>query len=244
MDHYFRAGSALINEAGYSYEKIKAYLLSEIEGGRLVAGSKIPSENELARQFGVVRMTVNRAITELVGEGIIYRIKGSGTYVSDGRFDTTLIEIAPISETVSKRGASHSAKVQTVRPFPASKVLARDFNLEEGAPLFTSEILHFSDSRPIQYEVRYVNPQVAPDYLLQDFERITPTEYLIAVAPIQRVEYVITAMVPTLHIANVLEMVPHEPVLMLRRRTFAFGKVASLAELHHPSSRFEFSGVI
>ena len=42
---------------------------------------RVPSENALVREFGVARMTVNRAVRELAQEGFLTRVKGGGTYV-------------------------------------------------------------------------------------------------------------------------------------------------------------------
>lgn len=62
------------------YEKIRDYLLEKIEGGK--PGEKLPSENELCKQFGVSRITVQRAIKDLLEEKIIFRRKGKGTFVA------------------------------------------------------------------------------------------------------------------------------------------------------------------
>ena len=64
------------------YLLLKEALRARRDQGSLINGQKIPSENELARDFGISRQTVRQAVGELVSEGLLYRIKGSGTYVS------------------------------------------------------------------------------------------------------------------------------------------------------------------
>ncbi len=60
---------------------VKNFILEKIESGALQPGDKIPSENELARMFGVSRVTINTAISQLHVQGIVDRIKGKGTFV-------------------------------------------------------------------------------------------------------------------------------------------------------------------
>ena len=64
------------------YRQITAWLTEEIEKGTLCYGERIPSEKELAEQFGVSRQTVRRALKDLNAEGILVSRRGSGTYVS------------------------------------------------------------------------------------------------------------------------------------------------------------------
>lgn len=65
------------------YLRIQRILEEQILAGKLPAGSQLPGERVLARQFGVSQMTVNRAIQELVRKGRLYRRSGAGTFVTD-----------------------------------------------------------------------------------------------------------------------------------------------------------------
>lgn len=64
------------------YGQIIEYLKREIEDGKFQPGDKLPTEQELAAMFGVSRITSNRALVELEREGIISRVRGSGSYLS------------------------------------------------------------------------------------------------------------------------------------------------------------------
>ena len=63
--------------------------------------------------------------------------------------------------------------------------------------MFHTLIVHFENGVPLQCEDRYVNPEAAPDYLKTDFTRITPTHYLLQVAPLWQAQYSIEASLPT-----------------------------------------------
>ena len=64
------------------YVRIQEYIAELILSGKLAPDSKIPSERDFSEDLGVSRMTVRKAITELVSEGLLERRHGSGTYVA------------------------------------------------------------------------------------------------------------------------------------------------------------------
>ena len=95
---------------------------------------------------------------------------------------------------------------------------------------------------PIQVEDRYVLASFAPECLQQDFESITPSAYLTAVAPLQEAEQAVRASVPNPAIRKHLDMPDDEPSLVVMRRTWSQGRPVTFARLHHPGSRYELMG--
>ncbi|WP_448524135.1 GntR family transcriptional regulator [Pseudothermotoga sp.] len=63
------------------YKVVKEYLLSKIKTGELLPDDRVPSEKELMEMFQVSRITVRKAIDELVLEGFLYRLQGIGSFV-------------------------------------------------------------------------------------------------------------------------------------------------------------------
>jgi len=225
-----------------AYQRVKAFVLERIHNGQWKEGDAIPGEEALARDFGVSRMTVNRAIRALSDEQIVERIQGSGTYVAQQKYQATLVDIRNIADEIAGRGHQHRSELHRLERTKADDPLARAFGVKLGAPLFHSVVVHFENGQPIQVEDRYVNPQVAPDYLAQDFGTQTPNAYLMRVAPLQGVSFRIEAVAPSTAVAEMLAMQPGEPCLVLRRQTRSMGKVASVAAMWHPASRYQFTG--
>jgi GntR family histidine utilization transcriptional repressor len=224
------------------FQRIKDHLLAEIHAGRWQEGDAIPSEQALARQFGVSRMTVNRAVRELTDGQILTRIQGSGTYVAQHKYQATLVEIKSIAEEVRARGHAHRSELHLLERAKASEHMAQPFGVRAGHLLFHSVIVHFENDVPIQVEDRWVNAEVAPGYMDQDFSTITPNEYLMAAAPLQGVQYSIEALGPPREIAEMLRIPPREPCLVLKRRTLSKAQIASVATMWHPGSRYQFAG--
>ncbi|MGS0742379.1 histidine utilization repressor [Glaciimonas sp. GG7] len=224
------------------FQSIKDFLLAEIQAGHWREGDAIPSEQALAKQFNVSRMTVNRAVRELTTEQILTRVQGSGTYVAQQKYQSTLIEIKSIAEEVRARGHIHRSELYQLERHKASDLLAKQFGLEIGDPLFHSVIVHFENDIPIQVEDRWINPKVVPDYIRQDFSRMTPNEYLMTTAPLQGMNYEIEAKTAPRTIAAMLQITQKEPCLVLKRKTLSMDQVASIATMWHPGSRYRFTG--
>jgi GntR family transcriptional regulator, histidine utilization repressor len=223
-----------------AYEQIKRYVIKRISDGDWKPGGLIPSEMELVKEFGVARMTVSRALRELTSERVVTRVQGSGTFVAPKHYESTVLEIRNIADEIAARGHRHSARVLKLESSDDPQALS-SFALARG-PVFHSCIVHLEEGEPIQYEDRYVNPNVFPDYLQQDFTVETPNHYMVRLAPIQRAEFRIYAQKPDAYVRRHLMMEIGEPCLQLWRRTWVGDEVATSVLLWHPASRFHLAG--
>jgi GntR family transcriptional regulator, histidine utilization repressor len=225
------------------YVQLKEHVLQNIRSGEWRSGERVPSEHELVRKFNVSRMTANRALRELMRSGVLARIAGVGTFVGDFKAAAHPLQIRNIAQEIRDRGHRHRALPVTLeRIMPAATVRSR-LGITAHAPhVFHSLIVHFENDVALQVEDRYVNPLVAPDYLAADFTAVTPYEYLMEVAPLQRVEHVVRAVQPEARIRALLTLRPREPALLIERVTWSRAGPASFALLYHPGSRFELRG--
>jgi len=69
------------------YEQVKHLILKDIQHRQLKPGDRLPTEAELCRQFGWSRLTIGRAMNDLVTMGVLTRVRGSGTYVAAPKMD-------------------------------------------------------------------------------------------------------------------------------------------------------------
>jgi GntR family histidine utilization transcriptional repressor len=225
------------------YVQLKEHVLQNIRAGNWRAGERVPSEHELVREFKVSRMTANRALRELMRSGVLARIAGVGTFVGDLKAAAHPLQIRNVAQEIRDRGHRHRALPVTIeRVLPAPIVRTR-LGITARAPhVFHSLIVHFENDVALQVEDRYVNPLVAPDYLATDFTQVTPHEYLMEVAPLQRVEHVVRAVHPETRIRALLKLTAGEPALLIERLTWSRALPASFALLYHPGNRFELRG--
>jgi len=225
------------------YAQVKQHLRDALAAGRYPPGALMPSEAELVAQFGVSRMTVNRALRELQADGLVDRVQGVGTFAAQLGKVASQLTIRDLHEEITERGHQHRAEVHLARAERARAPLAAQLGLATGETVFHTLIVHFENGVPLQCEDRYVNPAAAPDYLSVDFTRTTPTHYLLAVAPLWQAQYSIEAARPTAEEARLLGIAAGEPCLVVVRRTIgAQQQPITLARLVHPGLRYRLQG--
>lgn len=224
------------------YQQVKEYILEKMNKGELLPGMKIESEAELVSSLKVSRMTVNRAVRELTSEGRLSRVQGRGTFVASRKPQSTLLEIKAIDQEIRERGGVYSCSIHLMVEEKAKPSVAAAMDLEPYAPLYHSIIVHKDNGIPIQLGCRYINPKIFPDFLKQDFNRITVSEYLLKTAPVSAIEHVVEALIPDSWIRQLLEINASEPCLALYRKTWVGEVIATHSIFYYPGSRYTLGG--
>ena len=224
------------------YARVKAYLKQGLASGLWPPDALMPSEAQLVVQFGVSRMTVGRALRELTAEGLVTRVQGVGSFAAHLLHVASTLCIRDLHEEIGARGHRHHVKVHLCRSEALPAAQAVQFGLAPGTPVFHTLIVHFENGVALQCEDRLVNPACAPDYLKTDFTRITPTQYLLQVAPLWQAQYAIEAGAPSAREARLLDIPRQAPCLIIVRRTVNRGVPITLARLTHPGSRYRVEG--
>jgi len=93
----------------------------------------------------------------------------------------------------------------------------------------------------LQLELRWVNPQFAPDYIEQDFTLATPNEYLTKNCPLSSIEHTVEAVIAATNIQQHLGLTATQPCLLLNRRTWSKQDLISVALLYHPADKYKLS---
>jgi GntR family histidine utilization transcriptional repressor len=229
-------------QATARYLQVKQYILRQISDGNLRAGERVLSENELVRELDVARMTANRALRELAADGVLVRVAGVGTFVAEQRVHAHPLEVRNIADEIRSRGHDYEARIVSIGSVTASREIGERCGVSAGARLDHSLLIHCEGGTALQVEDRYVNPTVVPGYLRNDFTRTTPHEFLMQAAPLQRAEHTVRAIIPDGRIRRMLKLDATDACLLIRRRTWASGRIASVADLYHPGSRYELTG--
>ncbi len=225
------------------YIQIREYLRRQMDEGQLRPGDRIPTEAQLCEQFAVSRMTVNKAVRDLVREGRLLRRARAGTIVQAPRAESPLHAIRNIAEEVRQRGHVYQGEVLVLEAVTADPALADALRVPVGEPLYHSRIIHKENGLPIQLEDRHVLAACTPGYLEQDFSRNTPNAFLTRLCPAQAVEHRVEAVLPDKQQAEWLGIEASEPCLRVLRRTWADDRLMSYAELLHPGSRYSLRSI-
>ena len=224
------------------YARVKLYLKSALASGQWAAGALMPSEAALVAQFGVSRMTVNRALRELQADGLVERTQGVGTFAARLHRVSSSLTIRDLHEEIKARGHQHHAVVHLQRREKASTAVAAKLGLVKGDMVFHSLIVHHEDGVPLQSEDRYVNPACSPGYLAADFTRTTPTQVLFDTTALWRAQYAVEAVPASAGDAQLLGIHPGDACLVIHRSTFTRDATITAARLVHPGARYLVQG--
>ena len=130
------------------YAQLKEQIIAAIARGELAPGDQIPSQRVLCERHTMSHMTVRRAISELLSEGVLYAIPGKGLYVTEPKQDAEPLLIG-FSEDMSRRGMVASSQVLAAEIVGASTVLASALGVTVGTPLAHLRRLRLADGEPM-----------------------------------------------------------------------------------------------
>ena len=236
------AGSPAQARRAAPYTVVMQFLKDGLTAGQWPTDALMPSEATLVAQFGVSRMTVNRALRELQSEGLLKRVQGLGTFAAPLHPVSSTLRIRDLHEEIEARGHQHHAVVYVQRSEKAKAALATQLGLPTGARVFHTLIVHHENGVPLQCEDRYVNPASSPGYLGHDFSQTTPTQVLFETTALWRAQYSIEAEPATAEEARLLGLRKNTACLVVTRRTFSRDATITLARLVHPGARYVLQG--
>jgi GntR family histidine utilization transcriptional repressor len=221
------------------YQQIKNTIQDKIRSGDWLAGQKLPSENDLVEALGVSRMTIHRSLRELTHAGLINRVHGLGSFVADAPRHASLIELKDIAIEIEQSGKQHRSQILSLSNVLTSPDVSVQMQIVAGKPVYYLNAVHFQDEIPIQLESRYVNPDLVPDFLFQDFSQLTSTSYLLEQFQPDEMEHIVRAVMPAYHEQQILLIESSEPCLQLSRRTWKNNQVVTYVTMTYPSSRYD-----
>lgn len=224
------------------YIQIEEELKQRIFLGEYKIGEPIPSERDLSVSFGVSRMTVRQAITNLVSTGMLFREKGRGTYVSTPKFEQPLNGLTSFSEDMRARGLKPSSKIVKFEKQIPSFDVARDLQLEEDEEVYVIIRIRNADDQPMAIEKTYIPVQTLPDLnvklLSGSLYCIVEDTYGLKIGnAIQQME----AAIVTKEDSKYLLVEPNSVVLIIKRISYLFdGKPFEVVRSAYRADRYKF----
>src|SRR5271157_781282 len=201
------------------YIRIQEYIAELILSGKLTPDTKIQSERDFSEDLGVSRMTVRRAITELVNEGLLERKHGSGTYVAKPKFTYESSELVNYVEAMRHRNIATASQLLEFGELAASRRLAESLQIEIGNPIYRVVILRCANRVPIVLERDFIPCARCPALEEWDLEKSSVYDLLTDVYHIEPVgsSQTVEAVAAADPVAKQLRVDEGFPLLMLSR---------------------------
>jgi GntR family transcriptional regulator len=150
------------------YLQIYASLEDRISSGRWPAGSALPSQRELADEFGVSLMTLRQALQLLVDDGLVATRRGRGSYVAE-RYAYDVGHLRSFASDLTAQGAELSTRVlATETVTPPEAVGAR---LGGPETVLRLRRLRLVGGRPLIVQTSYLPPEFLPGALISAIRR-------------------------------------------------------------------------
>src|SRR5262245_2585022 len=136
--------------------RLPAYLTIEhalrAEIARLQPDDPLPTEAELGRRFGVSRMTAREGIRRLVDQGLLYRVRGRGSFVARAPVHRQPGRLLSFSQEMRARGLRPSSRVLEITQQLAEPDQARSLGLAEGARVIVIRRVRLAAGSPMAPE--------------------------------------------------------------------------------------------
>lgn len=150
------------------YVQLFEKLRKDIIDGRIKRGEMLPSEHELMRVYQVSSTTVRKSIDLLRNRGLIKRIQGLGTFVSDRPVPRSLEKVLGFSKNMQQIGLKPSTTVLENDMARADIKVSKALNLSKHERVALLRRLRFGDRTPMMLETRYINLRLCPDIARHD----------------------------------------------------------------------------
>ena len=150
--------------------------MEALRSAELSAGDKLPPESDVAKFFGVSRMTLRQALAGLATRGLLERIPGrsGGTFIIEPTIECDLTGLTGFTEQLRRADIKARARVVAARTVPASRQVAQGLAVERQAPVHEIIRIRLADKIPLAVEHSWFPAEVFPDLLSQ---RLTGSLY-------------------------------------------------------------------
>ena len=150
------------------YRQLDAIMRSKVQSGEWKANEIIPSENELAKLYGLSRMTARMVVAQLAREGLLYRVHGKGTFVAEKKITAHSLSYTGIREQMEEMGLQTTTRVLRMQRATVAPRIAERFNLKSDDEFCVIERLRWLEGSPFSLHYTYIPSSLCPGLESQD----------------------------------------------------------------------------
>ncbi|WP_343730226.1 GntR family transcriptional regulator [Duganella sp.] len=203
------------------YTQVKENLRERILDGTYPAHARLPAESELSTIFGVSRITVRQALSDLQKEGVIFKIPGKGTFVAKPKAFQQLTQLEGFGEAMSRMGYEIYNQVTSHKTIAATPHVAQQLQLPPGAEVTEIKRIRHLNREPVSLEVTYLAQDIGErlareDLATRDIFLILENDYGI---PLGRADLQVDAILADETLAHALRVQQGSAVLRIERLT-------------------------
>lgn len=145
------------------YLRISREIIASIRSGKLTAGSRVPSENELIKSFRVSNTTARKALQETERSGWVLRVRGKGSFVAKSHLEHCDLPGTRFTPSLTQQARTLTFKRMGVQVLPRGpEVVMAGVRYALAGPVCEIKRLLLADGEPVQHEVRCISLSLCP----------------------------------------------------------------------------------
>jgi GntR family transcriptional regulator len=207
------------------YSRVEAVLASEMSDGGLKIGEQLQTEDRLIARFGVSRITVRRAIQNLVSRGLVEIRRGKGTFVATPKITQEFKELSGFVEDMHALGRKPTARVIGKEIVTADATVARQLALTRGERVVRIRRVRLADGVPLSFDETYLPLEIGKKIMTNDL-KVEPIFSLLERkydVPLIEAEYKLDAVAAENEVARALKVKPRSPIFRIERTSYSTG---------------------
>jgi GntR family transcriptional regulator len=223
--------------------QLRTAIDARIDSGEWAPESQVPSERDLCEQFQVSRITVRQALSQLVNEGRLVRVRGRGTFVAQSPFKKCLLPLVGFTQDMLARGQKPGARVLKFEVAAPSPNVARALQIGDDEGVIVLKRLRLANDQPMAVETVHLPERFCPGLLRENLEDQSLYSLLrgrYSIRPTRALQQWQAVACPSID-AKLLGVRSRSPVLQIRRVTFeAEGRPFEYLESYFRGDRYIF----
>lgn len=228
-------------KTGSLYYIIKEDLKRKIENEELKPGEVLPTENQLCEEYKASRVTIRRAINELITENVLERGFGKTATVKGDNVPRSLNRLGGLHEELEKAGIKCSSFILEAKIIEAPKAIAGYMGIGSQDKVWVIERLRYANGKPLCYQLLYLNYKLCENLDTKELSTSSLYELLehkLGVE-IDTATQSIQAVMATYRIAALLELAEQTCMLKVNRTAYTkSGECFEYSESSYVSSRY------
>jgi GntR family transcriptional regulator len=226
------------------YYQLENILRSKIEGGEVLTNNKLPTEQELSKEYKISRATVRQALAALVSEGLLYRKQGKGTFVTEKAGQTKTVKLTGFTEDLFSEGHQAEVKIMEIRSVPAPERIASMLRVAVGEEVTRFKRLRSLDGAPFSYVLNYLTPEIGAKISERDLQHHTMLHLLeekLGIA-LGTIRHAVESVKADVEVASLLGISVFEPVLFMETAVYsADGQPVETVDSFFRSDRYRYT---
>jgi len=226
------------------YARVEGVLADEIADGGFKVGDQLPTEGSLLARFGVSRITVRRAIQNLVNRGLVEIRRGKGTFVAAPKITQDLTELSGFVEDMHAIGRKPTARVIAKEPVSADSTVANHLGLTKGERVIRIRRVRLADRVPLSFDETFLPLDIGKK-IITDNLKVEPIFSLLERkygVPLIEADYKLDAVLAESEVAAALRVKQGSPVFRIERTSYSTdGRPVDYERLHYRGDLVRFA---